>query len=94
VNHVTLQAHDVGPAELALPREALLGLVLIGVALIEGLVGAMASPEVASGHSGAHDVHLLAFVGMVLVLAGVLRVSPRAAARSRLEQMEDSDAIR
>jgi hypothetical protein len=93
-NHVTVEAPKGDPAPLAFPRIGLLGLVLIGVGLFEALVGAMASPDTGSGHSAVHDVHLLAFVGMVLVLAGVLRASSRKAARSRLEQTEDSDAVR
>ena len=79
------------------PRIGLVGVVLIGVALVEAAVGALAPSDPASLHGG-HDAHILAFVGMVLVLAGVLR---GAAARSRfivgevaLQSREDSRAVR
>jgi hypothetical protein len=79
-----------------LSRIALAGAVLIGVGLVEALVGAVASPAIAMPHHESGSDHLLAFIGMVMVFVGVLR-SARTAARpigDRATHQEDADAVR
>src|SRR4051794_39648843 len=78
-----------------LPAVVLVGIVLIVVGFVQALVAAMAPPEVSAGHAN-HDVHLLAFVGMVLVFIGVLsRARARGSdGRGRTAHQEDSDAVR
>ena len=79
-----------------LSRIALAGVVLIGVGLVEAFVGAVAAPWIAMPHHESGTDHLLAFIGMVLVLVGVLR-SARPSTRSsegRTTHQEDRDAVR
>jgi hypothetical protein len=79
-------------------RLVLAGVVVIGVALVEALVGAFASPELTTGmdHHGVGNEHLLAFIGMVTVFVGLLRSARPAAAPhgDRSTQQEDRDAVR
>jgi hypothetical protein len=82
------------PARLS--RIALTGVVLIGVGLVEAFVGAVAAPMPAMPHHDSATDHLLAFIGMVMVLVGVLR-SARPAVRptgDRTSHQEDGNAVR
>jgi hypothetical protein len=90
---------DEGPqgrTRTSVPRLVLVGTVLIGVALTESVVAAFAPPMLAMDHAALHDSHLLAFIGMVVVLVGLLRgARPRSdRGTGSREQSEDSDAVR
>lgn len=78
-----------------LSRFALAGVVVIGVGLVEAIVGAVAAPAAALPHHGSGNDHLLAFIGMVMVLVGVLRSArSHAPNRDRATYQEDRDAVR
>jgi hypothetical protein len=79
-----------------LSRIALTGVVVIGVGLVEAIVGAVASPAMAMPHHGPSPDHLLAFIGMVLVLVGVIRSARPGPAphADRTTNQEDRDAVR